>query len=193
MDTCISFLPCILVWQKWLVSTYCTNLAHLRNDDALLMIQAIHETEPIKFDFSKLWVLVIILILIEIYNLSKVVPIPFRVYLLWWCVPLERADLTPQTQQLSSMNIVVDKMHMRGHTDAWCKDNCDPHKFPQLEKVCNVYSQFEVLLTYKFQWGCVIYLAGRIFFLLVLNLAGLCANAGGYGGVWASIFMAFTL
>jgi hypothetical protein len=36
---------------------------------------------------------------------------------------------------LAAKKMVVDKMHMRGHIDAWCKENCDPHKFTQLEKV----------------------------------------------------------
>lgn len=33
------------------------------------------------------------------------------------------------------MNIVIDKMHMAGHTDTWCKQNCDPKLFPDLAMV----------------------------------------------------------
>ena len=40
------------------------------------------------------------------------------------------------TQAISQMSIVIDKMHMAGHVDAWCKENCDPHKFRDLDKVC---------------------------------------------------------
>ena len=48
-----------------------------------------------------------------------------------------RRDLTPTTQAISQMSIVIDKMHMAGHVDAWCKENCDPHKFRDLDKVCS--------------------------------------------------------
>ena len=45
-----------------------------------------------------------------------------------------RKDLTPTTKTIASTNIVVDKMHIRGHTDKWCLENC----VPVLEKVCEV-------------------------------------------------------
>ena len=34
------------------------------------------------------------------------------------------------------MNIVIDKLHYMGHTDASCKKHCDPYKFVDLNKVC---------------------------------------------------------
>lgn len=46
-----------------------------------------------------------------------------------------RRDLTPITQAISQMSIVIDKMHMAGHVDAWCKENCDPRKFRDLDEV----------------------------------------------------------
>ena len=46
-----------------------------------------------------------------------------------------RADVTPQCKQLASVQMVVDKMHMRGHTDGWCKNNCDPANVPELKEV----------------------------------------------------------
>lgn len=46
-----------------------------------------------------------------------------------------RANLTQQATQLASVEMAVDKMHMKGHTDPWCKDNCDPAKFQALAKV----------------------------------------------------------
>ena len=66
----------------------------------------------------------------------------------------KRVDLTEQTKQLAGiLKIIVDKMHMRGHTDSWCKENC---KFPQLEKVkfhddWNIWSMCKVhfLLCYR--------------------------------------------
>lgn len=46
-----------------------------------------------------------------------------------------RASLTQQAEAISHTEMVVDKMHMRGHIDPWCKANCDPHKFDTLRKV----------------------------------------------------------
>ena len=48
---------------------------------------------------------------------------------------LREVLLTPTAGILSNIQIVVDKMHMSGHTDKWCWENCDPQLFPQLEKV----------------------------------------------------------
>ena len=46
----------------------------------------------------------------------------------------KRIDLTEKVKQLASIKVVVDKMHMMFHTDASCKENCCPYKFPQLEE-----------------------------------------------------------
>ncbi len=46
-----------------------------------------------------------------------------------------RRDLTPTSQLLSKVTIAIDKMHMAGHVDKWCKQNCDPHKFDDLDDV----------------------------------------------------------
>ena len=46
-----------------------------------------------------------------------------------------RKDLTPTAQQLAKVEIVVDKMHLTGHTDKWCLANCNPHHFTKLDKV----------------------------------------------------------
>ena len=51
-----------------------------------------------------------------------------------------RCDLTQTTRYLSQMNIVVDKMHMAGHVDSWCKKECNPNLFPDLNKVSYVTS-----------------------------------------------------
>ena len=57
----------------------------------------------------------------------------------------KRANQTPTTTLISSMNIVIDKMHFRGHTDAWCKQNCDPYKFSDLTQVysCNLLADLK--------------------------------------------------
>ena len=46
-----------------------------------------------------------------------------------------RKDLTATTKHLAQVEILVDKLHMRGHTDPWCKANCDASAFPELDKV----------------------------------------------------------
>ena len=51
-----------------------------------------------------------------------------------------RKELTPATKKLASIEIVVDKMHMKGHTDEWCRRNCDPNKYTELDKVSNTFS-----------------------------------------------------
>ena len=47
----------------------------------------------------------------------------------------KRTNLTPTTQRMSELEIVVDKMHMKGHIDKWCKETCDPMSFSDLNDV----------------------------------------------------------
>lgn len=46
-----------------------------------------------------------------------------------------RVNQTPTASLIASLNIVVDKLHFRGHVGDWCSQHCNPHKFPELEKV----------------------------------------------------------
>ena len=46
-----------------------------------------------------------------------------------------RRDLTAVAKRLSTVSIVVDKMHMKGHVDRWCKENCDASKVDELNQV----------------------------------------------------------
>ena len=48
-----------------------------------------------------------------------------------------RKDVTPTATKLSNIEIVVDKLHMEGHTDKWCMVNCDAYLFKALDKVCH--------------------------------------------------------
>ena len=32
--------------------------------------------------------------------------------------------------------MVFDKMHMKGHVDEWCKQNCDARSIEELREVC---------------------------------------------------------
>lgn len=48
----------------------------------------------------------------------------------------QRRDTTATSKWISSMNIVVDKLHFRGHVDKWCHEHCNPNDFEDLNKVC---------------------------------------------------------
>lgn len=52
-----------------------------------------------------------------------------------------RCDQTPTTKILSELTITVDKMHMAGHVDAWCKKKCDPQLFLDLNKVSYIITK----------------------------------------------------
>lgn len=58
-----------------------------------------------------------------------------------------RASLTYHTAQLASVEMAVDKMHAKGHTDPWCKANCDPSNFTALMKVHIYICITSVLIT----------------------------------------------
>lgn len=60
-----------------------------------------------------------------------------------------RANLTNYTKKLASVEMVVDKMHMRGHTDPWCKQFCDAMKFPALNKVWKSVIHLVTFYNYK--------------------------------------------
>ena len=38
------------------------------------------------------------------------------------------------TQKLATTEIVIDRMHFKGHKDSWCRETCDPSKFEELKK-----------------------------------------------------------
>ena len=46
-----------------------------------------------------------------------------------------RKDATPTATLISQLNFVVDKLHMKGHVDPWCKANCDAKSFTDLDNV----------------------------------------------------------
>ena len=47
----------------------------------------------------------------------------------------DRKVLTATAGRITSMTIVVDKLHFRGHTDKWCQEFCNPYKFDELNQV----------------------------------------------------------
>ena len=46
-----------------------------------------------------------------------------------------RSRLTKTAEGIAKLKFVIDRMHMKGHTDAWCRRTCDPKLFPQLANV----------------------------------------------------------
>jgi hypothetical protein len=46
-----------------------------------------------------------------------------------------RSGLSKTSKFLSDITIVIDKMHMVGHVDKWCKEFCDPSNFQELNEV----------------------------------------------------------
>ena len=43
--------------------------------------------------------------------------------------------LSETAKKIAEKNIVVDKMHFRGHIDEWCSRNCNPNDFDELRGV----------------------------------------------------------
>jgi len=46
-----------------------------------------------------------------------------------------RSQVTQATSKLASLNIVIDKLHFKGHTDSWCHSNCNPYDVKELDEV----------------------------------------------------------
>jgi len=59
--------------------------------------------------------------------------------------------VTLQSTALGSVEMVVDKMHMKGHTDPWCKENSDANKFEELHKICDA-----PLCKLAMNWGIIL-------------------------------------
>ena len=57
-----------------------------------------------------------------------------------------RKSVSTTAALLSNMEIVFDKMHMAGHVDKWCKENCDPKKFTELKDVCYLVNTIRLTL-----------------------------------------------
>ena len=50
-----------------------------------------------------------------------------------------RRELSDTSKCLASIPIMVDKMHIAGHVDAWCLENCDSRNVTELNKVNRSY------------------------------------------------------
>ena len=47
----------------------------------------------------------------------------------------EKCNQTETAEKIAGLNIVVDKLHFKGHVDAWCKENCNPYTCKDLDNV----------------------------------------------------------
>jgi len=52
---------------------------------------------------------------------------------------VKRVNMSDTAKCIADINVVVDKLHMRGHTDPWCKENCDPHSHGDFDEVSFTY------------------------------------------------------
>ena len=46
-----------------------------------------------------------------------------------------RRDVTATSKVIANLEIVIDRLHFKGHTDDWCKRNCNPDSLPLLQNV----------------------------------------------------------
>lgn len=53
-----------------------------------------------------------------------------------YCRNPVRTSLSEAAVKLAAINIVVDKLHFKGHIDPWCHANCNPYEVEDLKMVC---------------------------------------------------------
>lgn len=46
-----------------------------------------------------------------------------------------RSDVSAIAKFIAQLHIVIDRMHFKGHIDEWCKQNCNPDSFSDLDNV----------------------------------------------------------
>lgn len=46
-----------------------------------------------------------------------------------------RSSLTATASRIANLEIVIDRMHFKGHVDSWCKQTCNPDNFIELNDV----------------------------------------------------------
>ena len=52
-----------------------------------------------------------------------------------YCRNPVRASLSEAAAKLAAINIVIDKLHFKGHIDPWCHANCNPYEVADLKEV----------------------------------------------------------
>ena len=68
-----------------------------------------------------------------------------------WPYAINQADYSKATKYLASVQMRVDKLHIRNHVGKWCLENCDPTKEKRLDKVNSVVCEQKFSSTNKFK------------------------------------------
>ena len=85
----------------------------------------------------------------------------------------DKQELSPRLQKITpdKVKYVVDKMHIKGHVDPWCKANCDPQWFPDLKlintQVCEQTNYWGN--RYKFSLKYMNFLRYNFFLFIIFN------------------------
>ena len=60
-----------------------------------------------------------------------------------------RKDKSATSKKISNLEIVIDKMHFSGHTDKWCRENCNPHAFGELNKAIIIIAMICLICVHR--------------------------------------------
>ena len=58
-----------------------------------------------------------------------------------------RNTFTKIAQDITVMEIVVDKLHFKGPIDQRSRHNCNPNKFDQLAAVCTLFTMYAISIS----------------------------------------------
>ena len=59
---------------------------------------------------------------------------------------------------------VIDKLHIKGHTETWCKQNCHPQEFPELKDVNTIICEQVNYWSGKYKYMMKLLNSQRLFF-----------------------------
>ena len=68
-----------------------------------------------------------------------------------WPYAINNADFSEATKYLASVQMRVDKLHIKNHVGKWCLENCDPRNEKALKKVNSVVCEQNFAHTNKFK------------------------------------------
>jgi hypothetical protein len=89
---------------------------------------------------------------------------------------------TDRMKNMKNIRFVVDKLHMAGHKEDWCKLHCDPARFPDLLKINTVVcEQINYWLgKYKYSMKNMNVYRFNFFLYIILNQYNKIKCAGKY-------------
>lgn len=93
-----------------------------------------------------------------------------------YCINPVRSGLSVTAALIAQKNIVVDKMHFKGHIDGWCHRHCNPNDFSELNNVrnlkntCTVYNPVYMHVLIAFNILCVAILFNIYYFSIALAI-----------------------